>query len=117
MHFGHLGHSVTTSAILTPVLTASSRRTYSQVCGAGPNPPHPSQESPQTAAGAPYTSWQQYEKFLTGVCFLRHGRCVTLCVTANVTALGLSPLYVSRQLDVTLGMTQTQPRRGYYINV
>jgi hypothetical protein len=48
---------------------------------------------------------------------LRHGRCVTLCVTANVTALGLPSLYVSRQFDVTLGMTQTQPRRSYSINV
>ena len=48
---------------------------------------------------------------------MRHRRGVTGGVTAGVTALGRPPLYVSRQLDAESGVTQTQPRRGYYINI
>jgi len=48
---------------------------------------------------------------------LRHRRGVTARITAKVTALGRPPLYVSRQLDAEPAVTQTQPRRGYYINV
>jgi hypothetical protein len=51
------------------------------------------------------------------VCFLRHRRGDTGGDAANVTALGRPPLYVSRQLDADPAVTQTQPRRGYYINI